>query len=158
MGLLIFAFVQAKSDKELRQETVARLERHLHGASRNCALISHLENNREKLSPEEMDAYNNFRMIYNEESMFKDVYSITVSEYLQILRSKNDKGLTIEEMADNSTKTTRFSSFFDDGDACYKLARGMERHEQVLSGFKARGKGNTIIGSLPYELRKELKG
>ena len=34
----------------------------------------------------------------------------------------------------------------------------MERHEQVLSEIRARGKGDTIIGDLPYELRKKLKG
>ncbi len=155
---LIFSFIQAKnnkqSDKELRKERITRLTKHLQGASQDCALMSYLENNREKLSSEEMDKYNSFRMTYNE-SMLKDVYSMTVSEYLQVLRSKNDTGMTIEEMADSSTKTTRFS--FGDGDACYKLARGMERYEQVLSDLKARGKGDTIIRYLSYELQQELK-
>ena len=104
IGLLIFPFVQAKNneqaDKELRKKRVARFTSYLHAASQDCALMSYLENNREKLSPEEVDQYDHFKMTYNE-SMLVDIYSMTVSEYLQVLASKDHKGMTVEEMADS---------------------------------------------------------
>lgn len=182
LSLLAFPFVQAEEapggtaqpriqNEELTEEQKKELEKlrikrekrakkrveeytkRMQDGAQDCALMGFLEKRRGKLSETEKGIENYLGIKYND-VMFIDAESMTVSEYLQLLRSKNDKGMTIKEIFDGNTETTWFS--LGRGDVCYRGARSMENHEKILLEFEAQGNGDKEIRCLP-ELIKALK-
>jgi hypothetical protein len=139
-------------DKDLRKERQARITEKLHGGAQDCALMAFIEKRIQKLSPTEQDIKNRLGLMYHE-AMLMSADSMTVSEYLEVLRSKNDQNMTVKEIGDGNTQTSWFS--FGDGDVCYRMARQAEHQEKVLADFEARGHGDEIIRHLP-ELQKKL--
>ena len=151
--LVLPAFADETSkpnDRELRQ---ARITATLQGAAQDCALMELLDRRMQKLSPTEKFIQNHIRRLYNEAGLIS-ADSMTVSEHLQVFRSKNDQNMTIQEIADDNTQTTWYN--FGDGDLCYRMARHAEHQEKVLADFESRGHGDEIIRHLP-ELKEALK-
>lgn len=142
MSLLVFSAMQAESNElnheQCAKKKVPRITQQLTFMTENCALIDFIsKRNRNKLSSLEQDIESQFRVDVN---LAKEIDSLTVDEYLQILRSRDDKGRTFKEIADDNAATK------SDGDLCYKIARRFERDEETLLFLQSQGRGNQVFG------------
>lgn len=142
MSLLMFSAIHGENNelnhKESTQERVTRITRQLTFMTENCALIDFIsKRDPNKLSSLEQDIESQFRA---DGDLTKEIDSLTVEEYFQILKSRDDKGRTFKEIADDNAATKC------DGDLCYKIARRFESHEKALLFLQSQGRGNQIFG------------